>query len=80
MVVVLRQFEARFTDQYADETVVVDAEYAAIRLRHFVEHLDGLVDETSFDKACDSSSVYEAVRAKTVIHIRANAWQRVGRV
>jgi hypothetical protein len=42
--------------------------------------LDGLVDETSFDKACDSSSVDEAVRAKTVIHIRANAWQRVGRV
>lgn len=59
--------------QDADETVVVHAEDAATRLGHFVEQLDGVIDETGFDTVGNASAVQEAVCAKTVNHIRANA-------
>lgn len=57
-------------DQYTNEAIVVYAKYAAIGLGHFVEHLEGLIDESGFHIVHHAAAVYEAVDAKTVIHIR----------
>lgn len=72
-VIVLSQIEARLANQNADEAVVIDAENAAIGLGHFVEDLNGFVDESCFNEVGDLRAVYEALSAKTSIHIRVNA-------
>lgn len=73
------EVEAGAADEGADEAVVVGGEDAAVGAGHFVEHLEGAVDEAGLDVVGNAGAVYQAGRPQPTAHVRGNALSAAAR-